>query len=151
MNPDVFGQDNIQNTFGLTRSNPGTSRLQVEVGQNQVLDKIFNAVNAPVEILDQVDIVFDQLETARERILDQLDQLEPGENPEENKDEDEDHVMPLTEKDRNDAAYKSFKNQLESLMTQKIAKKFLKLSFDEMRTRDDCKEKGICDTLNICI
>ena len=55
-----------------------------------------------------MDSVQGQLETAQERILDQVDnvlnQLEPGENPEENEDEDEDHVMPLTEKDKNYAA-----------------------------------------------
>ena len=102
-------------------------------------------------ILDQVDHVLNLLEPAQERILDQgdnvLNQLEPGENPEENEDEDEDDVMPVTEKDRNDAAYKSFKKQIESLIAQKIAKTFLKVSFDEMRTRDDCKEKVISFTL----
>ncbi len=32
-------------------------------------------------------------------------------------------------------------------MKQKIAKKFIDLSFDEMRTRDDCKEKRVGETL----
>ena len=168
----------VENQIRTNRNSLLGAHKQVEDCQNQVLDKIFNALNAPVEnqeiildqvdqvdhvlnqlepaqeiILDQIGNVLNQLEPAQERILDQVDnvlnQLDPCENPEENEDgdEDEDRVMPVTEKERNDAAYKTFKKQLESLMTQKIAKKFFKLSFDEMRTRDDCKEKGIGDTL----
>ena len=45
---------------------------------------------------------------------------EPGENPEENEDEDDKQVTTLSEKDKNDAAYKSFKKQLESLMSLKF-------------------------------
>jgi hypothetical protein len=52
----------------------------------------------------------------------------------------------MNEKEKNQAAYDSFKKQIEILMKQKIGKKFLNLSFDDMRTRDDCKEKRVGDT-----
>jgi hypothetical protein len=91
---------------------------------------------------NQVEVDVDQNEV---EII--QDQLEPGQNHEEDEEEDDENEMPVTEKDINEAAYRSFKKQLESLMTQKIAKKFLKLSFDEMRTQEECKEKRIGDTL----
>jgi hypothetical protein len=62
-----------------------------------------------------------------------LDRLDPHQNHEEDKDEDGDGEIPLTEKDKTEAAYKSFKNKLESFMIMKIPKIFLKLSFDDMR------------------
>jgi hypothetical protein len=62
-------------------------------------------------------------------------QMGPAQNEEE-----EDDDEPLSEKEKNDTAYGAFKKQIESLMKQKIGKKFINLIFDEMRTRDDCKE-----------
>ncbi len=121
----------------------GLASAQNQLAQN---DLVQNQLTAAQNNLEQNQLAQNQLTSAQNNLeQNQIDfnqnQMGSAQNCVDDEGEEDDDE-PMTEKEKNDTAYLAFKKQIESLMKQKIGKKFIDLSFDEMRTRTIAKRNA---------